>query len=367
MAGRALTLDLYRPDPMSAPTPLVVWIHGARGAEANKATTPAAALATPGYAVASIEYRSAPGTPIAAQVADAKAAVRWLRANASRFNLDPSKVGVFGHDSGATIAAILGTAGDVAALEGDVGTANQSSRVQAVVALAPPVDRAQAVNPLAYVTKEDAPTLLLHGTADTVVPTLQSQALISALKVAGVNATLELQIGVPHDLNRLLSPLAMQLVNGFFDQHLRGVRRPAGTSTYLSTPWTEYIDPVAIDLGGALYKTYPTPVRGARHRRQLPHLPAAGLRDERHAALSGHLFHARFARRLEASDRGRLRRARRRRHPLWSDASGDCRHAAGAQPEPVDGLARWDETDGVDHHQESDTAHRRDVSHGCVP
>ena len=83
---------------MSAPTPLVVWIHGINGAHASKATTPAAALATPGYAVASIEYRSAAGTPITEQVADAKAAVRWLRANAARFNIDGSKVGVFGHD-----------------------------------------------------------------------------------------------------------------------------------------------------------------------------------------------------------------------------------------------------------------------------
>ena len=56
------------------------------------------------------------------------------------------------------------------------------------------------------------------------MPTLQSQALVSALKVAGVNATLDLQIGVSHDLNRLLSPLAMQLVNGFLDQQLRGAR-----------------------------------------------------------------------------------------------------------------------------------------------
>jgi hypothetical protein len=106
-----------------------------------------------------------------------------------------------------------------------------------------------ALAPLAYVTKDDAPTLLLHGTADTVVPTLQSQALVSALKVAGVDTTLELQIGQPHDVNRVLSPLAMQQVNAFFDQTLRGVRRAGGTSNYLSTPFTEYVDPVALDLG----------------------------------------------------------------------------------------------------------------------
>ena len=260
--GAPLKLDIYRPDPVAAPTPVIGWIHGLRGGDASKTTTPAVALATPGYAVASIEYRAGAATPIASRLADAKAAIRWLRANAQRFNIDPAKVGVFGHDDGATIATLLGTSADVAALEGEGATPGQS-RVQAVVALAGSVNRTEPVNPLAFVTKDDAPTLLLHGTADTVVPSLQSQALVAALKVAGVEATLDLQIGAPHDLNRLLTPLAMLQVTGFFDQTLRGARRATGTSNYLSTPLTEYVDPVALDLGGTLYKTYDTPVRGA--------------------------------------------------------------------------------------------------------
>jgi len=263
VGGQALTLDLYRPAPVNTPTPVVVWIHGTRSGDGTKATSPAVALTTPGYAVASIDYRSAAATPINVAVADAKAAVRWLRANAARFNIDPTKVGVFGYDTGATVAEILGTAGDVAVLEGDSGTPGQSSRVQAVVAAAGPVDRAQAVNPLAYVTKDDAPALLLHGTADAVVPTLQSQTLISALKVAGVNSTLELQIGASHDLNRVLSPAAMQQVTTFFDQTLKGIRRAGSLTNYIATPYTEYVDPVALDLGGTLYKTYATPARGA--------------------------------------------------------------------------------------------------------
>ncbi len=272
--GQPLMLDMYRPQPVSAPTPVIVWIHGSRGGDVTKATTPAVALTTPGYAVASIEYRSSAATPLSARVADAKAAVRWLRANATRFNIDPAKVGVFGYDSGATVAAILGTAGDVPALEGDAGTPGQSSGVQAVVAAAGPVNRKDAVNPLAYVSKGDAPMLLLHGTADTIVSTQQSQALISALKVAGVDSTLELQIGAPHDLDRLLSPAAMQQVTTFFDQTLRGIRRAGSLTNYLATPLTEYVDPVALDLGGTLYKTYPTAVRGpgtiASYRIYLP-------------------------------------------------------------------------------------------------
>jgi acetyl esterase/lipase len=180
--GQPLLLDIYRPDPVSTPTPVVVWIHGTNGGDTTRMVTPAVALASSGYAVASIDYRSAVTAPIEARVADAKAAVRWLRANAQRFNIDATKIGAFGYDSGATVAAILGTSADVVALDGGAG--GQTSRVQAVVAAAGAVDRTQRVNPLAYVTKDDAPTLLLHGTADATVPTLQSQALISALKVA---------------------------------------------------------------------------------------------------------------------------------------------------------------------------------------
>jgi acetyl esterase/lipase/esterase/lipase superfamily enzyme len=272
--GRALKLDLYRRVPQTAPSAVVLWIHGVDSSLAGKAPTPAAALATQGYAVVSIDYRTGTGVTAAAQVADAKAAVRWLRAHAGTYSLDAAHVGAFGHDVGAQIAALLGAAGDVPALEGDGGNPDQSSRVQAVVDLAGPVDRNRPVNPLAYVTKDDPPFLILHGTADDKVATLQSQALVSALKVAGVNAALELQIGVSHDLGQLLSPLAMQLVADFFDQHLRGRPREAALSNYLSTPLDQYVDPVALDLGGTLYRTYPTPVRGpgtyASYRVYLP-------------------------------------------------------------------------------------------------
>jgi len=242
--SQALTLDLYRPDPVPAPTPVVVWIHGMKGGDATKATSPAVALTTSGYAIASIDYRGT--APIAARVADAKAAVRWLRANAPRFNVDPAKVGVFGYDSGATVAEILGTAGDVAALEGEGGTAGQTTRVQTVVAAAGPVDRSDAINAIAYVTKDDAPMLLLHGTADAVVPTLQSQALISALKVAGVDSTLELQIGAPHVLkanghrptwcrSNALAPASRAVLRGI-DLHFHDLRHEAG-SRFIEGGW----------------------------------------------------------------------------------------------------------------------------------
>jgi len=261
--GHALTLDVYRLDPSATPLPVVVWIHGADLPFATKAATPAVALVTPGgFAVASIEYRTAAGATLAMQLADAKAAVRWLRANAAAYNLDAAHIGAFGYGIGGQIAALLGVTGDVAALEGDAGPLDQSSRVQAVVDLAGPMTMG-GVNPISYVTSDDAPVLILHGTADDKVSTRQSQMFVSALKVAGVNATLDLQFAVPHDLGKLLSPLAMQTVAGFFNQQLLGAKSTAALSSFIATPADAYIDPIALDLGGTQYKLYATPARGA--------------------------------------------------------------------------------------------------------
>jgi len=101
---QALTLDLYRQDPTPKPQPVVLWIHGTEpGAAASKAPTPAAALVTPGYAVASIDYRAGSGSTLATQAADAKAAVRWLRANAAAHNLDAAHIAVMGYGIGGRI------------------------------------------------------------------------------------------------------------------------------------------------------------------------------------------------------------------------------------------------------------------------
>ncbi len=273
VSGQALQLDIYRQDQAAKPSGVVVWIYGDDAGSAGRSPTPAAALVTPGFAVASIDYRTGPSSSLADQLADAKAAVRWLRANAGAYNLDSANIAAMGYGPGGQIAALLGTSADVKALEGTEGNLNQSSRVQAVVDLAGPMDAGQ-LNPVAYVTKDAAPVLILHGTADSKVSTHDSQRFVSALKVAGANATLDLQMGAGHDVGQLLSPTAMMTVTDFLNRQLRGLRTTSGLSNYLSTPLTEYVDPVALDLGGTLYKTYPTPVRGpntiASYRVYLP-------------------------------------------------------------------------------------------------
>lgn len=271
-SGKALGLDLYRIVSNTAKAPVVVWIHD-DGALGGKSASPAVGLIRPGgVAVASIDYRSGPNVTLAMQLDDVKTAVRWLRANAAAYDLDPTHIGVMGFGRGGQLAALAGTIGDVPSMDGrpDPGV---SSRVQAVVDLAGPVTSG-GLDPATFVTADDAPFLILHGTADRTVSTRQSQRLISALKVAKVESTLVLPMAVPHDLGDLLSPTAMQSISQFFDQYLLDQRVAVGLSAFAPTPPGNYIDPVALDLGGTRYELYPTPVRGpgtfASYRIYLP-------------------------------------------------------------------------------------------------
>ena len=134
-------LDLYRPEKVSGPLPadrLDPWRSLAQTAEKGKC--PAVALVQDGYAVASIDYRLTRTAPFPAQIEDCKAAVRWLRANAAKYNLDPDRVGVWGMSAGGHLAALLGTSGGVPELEGSGDNMQYSSRVQAVCDVAGPAD-----------------------------------------------------------------------------------------------------------------------------------------------------------------------------------------------------------------------------------
>ena len=92
--GREPTLlDLYTPDGVARP-PLVVWIHGGGWSAGDKFPTPAVRLVAAGYAVASVDYRLTGEAKFPAQIHDCKAAIRWLRANARKYNLDSAHIGV---------------------------------------------------------------------------------------------------------------------------------------------------------------------------------------------------------------------------------------------------------------------------------
>jgi acetyl esterase/lipase len=251
--GAVLTLDLHCPEKVSGPLPVIVWIHGGGWSRGRKERCPAVTLVQDGYAVASIDYRLTATAPFPAQIEDCKAAVRWLRANASNYNLDPDRIGVWGFSAGGHLAALLGTSGGVRELEGTGDNMSYSSRVQAVCVVSGPSDlarlyqeasqspadksgkvmsavvalvggsagqltKATAASPIHYVSKDDPPFLIIHGEIDSTVPVTQAESFAAALKAAGVETTLEIAPRRGHGAG---GPKFQPMIKAFFDKYLK--------------------------------------------------------------------------------------------------------------------------------------------------
>lgn len=251
--GMPLALDIARPDPLPAmPMPALLWLHGGGWMSGDKTLAPPPFLAERDFFTASASYRLSGVATFPAQLHDAKAAVRWLRAHAAEYHIDPDRIGAWGYSSGAHLASLLGVTGDQPALEGFVGSPGQSSRVQAVVAMAGPsdftamggwhdepdspearlvggplgerVELARMANPITYAGPGAPPFLLIHGDADDTVPINQSELLYRALADAGADATFVRLAGVGHEFNRRLrertNPELEALIAAFFEKHL---------------------------------------------------------------------------------------------------------------------------------------------------
>jgi acetyl esterase/lipase len=260
----AQTLDLYLPEkPSDKPLPLVVFIHGGGWQGGSKSGTVDLSLLSQGYAAASLEYRFSQKALFPAQIQDCQAAIRWLRANSVKYNLDPQHIGVCGWSAGGHLVALLGTSGGKKAFTPIGGNVNESDRVQAVcdffgptdfgavmaqaaadksvknifkfntpsdpyscligVSLIDNKDKCDAVSPIRYVSKDNPPFLILHGTRDALVPFAQSEELVAAFKNAGVDVALQRLPGAGHGGPAFNLPAVTQLVHTFFDKHLKGL------------------------------------------------------------------------------------------------------------------------------------------------
>lgn len=186
--------------------------------------------------------------PFPAQVHDVKCAVRWLRANAREYKIDPDRIGAVGWSSGAHLALMLGLTDTSHGLEGECGDLNYSSRVQAVVSLAGPTDfiglyqetryspieallggtpeevpeQYRMASPLTYVSKDDPPVLSIHGDRDPEVPPKQAELLDAKMKEVGASHTLILETGAGHHTSDLVNFYEDNPVWDFFDRHLKG-------------------------------------------------------------------------------------------------------------------------------------------------
>ena len=224
-------LDLYLPREGSN-LPVIVNIHGGAFKMGSKEMGVPVRFLTQGYAVASINYRLSQHAKFPAQIEDCKAAVRWLRARAREYRLDPGRFASMGSSAGGHLAAMLGVTGDTK--EFDVGeNLDQPSAVQAVVDEYGPTDFLQMdahrlpngmvhdtadspeseliggaiqenkaktarANPIAYVTSSDPPFLIVHGDRDPLAPHHQSELLEAALKQAGVPVLFHTVLGGGH-------------------------------------------------------------------------------------------------------------------------------------------------------------------------
>jgi acetyl esterase/lipase len=249
--GQELKLNLSRPkNPAAMKLPCVVVIHGGGWVAGDRATHDDItwALAQRGYVVATVGYRLAPAQTFPAQVEDVKCAVRFLRANAKKFGLDPDHVGAVGFSAGGHLSMMLGVTDPGDGLEGQGGHPDQSSRVQAVVSYYGPTDLTagdwpdasknilttfiggtlaekreayRRASPLTYVSAGDAPMLLFQGTKDPLVPHTQTYPLIDAMTRAGVPGRVELLAGADHGWGGPELLRTAHAALAFFEQYLR--------------------------------------------------------------------------------------------------------------------------------------------------
>jgi len=262
----AQKLDIYLPEKGDGPFPVILSIHGGAfksGDKGDNQVNPMLTGLKRGYAVVSINYRLSGEALFPAQIYDVKTAIRWIRANAKQYKLNPDKIAAWGSSAGGHLSALLGTSGNDRALEDrTMGNATQSSRVSAVVDWFGPTDflkmdeqlkeskvsnpqehsipgspeseligqdLAEApelvkyANPETYITKDDPPFFIQHGRIDHLVPYQQSVNLAKRLEEAmgKEKVTLEIFPNTDHAGPAFFTEENLNKVFAFLDKYLK--------------------------------------------------------------------------------------------------------------------------------------------------
>jgi len=245
-------LDLYLPE-AGENFPLIIYLHGGAWRAGDKNGVPAIDYVGKGYAIASVEYRFSQHAIFPAQIEDVKAAVRWLRANATDYGIDPERFAAWGQSAGAHLATMLGVTDGVAEFEVG-GNLDVSSAVQVVIDNYGPTDFAQMdahrlpdgqehnpadspesllvggalqdnldavarANPITYVSESDAPFLVIHGDADLLVPHHQSEILVDAFEKVNVPVEFYTVDGGGH--GRFTDPKVGELIDMTLEKYLK--------------------------------------------------------------------------------------------------------------------------------------------------
>jgi acetyl esterase/lipase len=240
--GRPLQLDVFRPPARDKPQPAVVLLPG-WGATRLGMAQQARKLAEAGYVAVTVDYT----LKWPEFIDDAQLAVRWVRAHADRYGIDPERICAYGHSTGGQLAAMLAVRDTRNTTDSEL--AEYSSRVACAVVLAGTADatipdpdpawneaRAEElggileevpeayrdVSPVAFVDEQSAPMLVIQGTADSTNPVEQSRLLVTALQEAGVEVAYIELAGVGHDIDDWTENGAFALA--FLDRHLHPER-----------------------------------------------------------------------------------------------------------------------------------------------
>jgi acetyl esterase/lipase len=246
-----LQLNLARPKTGNGPFPAIVCIHGGgfRAGKRESYDGLIVRLAEQGYVAITVTYRLAPKYQFPAAVHDTKAAVRWVRANAAKYKIDPSRIGTTGGSAGGHLAQFLGVTAGVKEFEGDGGNPAESSAVACVVNVYGPsdftksygksVDAAEVLplflggnlekarklhlkaSPLYWVTPVAAPTLCIHGTLDKYVAHEQAVWLVDKMNAAGAEAELLTLEGAGHGFKGKDAETADKALMAYFNKKLK--------------------------------------------------------------------------------------------------------------------------------------------------
>lgn len=254
----AWKLDIAYPKKKSEkPYPAIIFVHGGGWRSGDKTNgmfrTIPIDYATKGYVCISINYRLTGEAPFPACVEDCKNAVRWLRANANKYNVDSDRIGAFGNSAGAHLVAMLGVVPAEAGLEGDGPHQEYSSRVQCVACAAAPTnfpkwygkevdykaingtlkmffgsgtideykELAKKASPITYVKPGTVPFFVCHGTADRTVPVYQGDSFVEALKEAKADVTYLRYDGAGHGAMNQNKKESFAELEKFFQRNLK--------------------------------------------------------------------------------------------------------------------------------------------------
>lgn len=248
----ALKLDLYLPRG-KAKAPLIVWAHGGAWRSGSKASMPLGKLVEENYPVVSVDYRLSTEAKFPAQIHDIKAAIRFARANSSKWNVSAERILIAGDSAGAHLATLVGVSNGHAELEGSVGNdLRQSSDVQGIISFygaanlttilkqstphglsvrvpalelllgALPTNAlalARLASPVFHVDRDDPPLLLLHGDQDPQMPINQSHELHAAYQKVKAPVQFDVVYGAAHGGVAFYDTERLDLVGQFLRRH----------------------------------------------------------------------------------------------------------------------------------------------------